>query len=82
MSKYIELLEITRKDSNTVITFDNAETLTQQLQLLEELPTSIIVEINSFIKDVKEYKDATLFYVDDNGDQKPLVVDVNLFTTI
>tara|TARA_Y100000310_G_C20700235_1_gene829018 strand:+ start:3206 stop:4072 length:867 start_codon:yes stop_codon:yes gene_type:complete len=82
LSKYIELLEITKKDNNTIITFDNTQTLSKQLALLEELPTSIIVEINSFIKDIKEYKDGVLFYVDQNGNQKPIVVDVNLFTTI
>ena len=82
LSKYIEVLEITKKDNNTVLTFDNTQTLSQQLKLLEELPTSIVVEINGFMKGIKEYKDAVLFYVDTDGNQKPLVVDVNLFTTI
>ena len=82
LSKYIEILEISKKDTNTVLTFDNTETLSQQLKLLEELPTSIVVEINGFMKGIKEYKDSVLFYVDSNGNQKPLVVDVNLFTTI
>ena len=68
--------------SATVVTFDNAETLTQQLKLLEELPSNVIVKINKFIKELKNYRESILYYVDSDGKQQPLNVDVSLFTTI
>ena len=49
---------------------------------MEGLPSSLIVEINSFVRNIKDYKDTALFYVDKDGNQKSLTIDINLFTTI
>ena len=81
LCKYVELLEIEKDGKSTIITFDNLQTLTDQLIFLEDLPSNIVTEINGYIKKVKEYKDETIYYVDSNGKHKPLTVDVNLFTS-
>ena len=82
LCKYIEVLEIEKDSKSTTITFDNLHTLTNQLIFLEDLPSNIVIEINNYIKKIKEYKDETIYYVDSNGKHKPLTVDVNLFTSI
>ena len=83
LAKYIDALEIQKNSkSSTVITFDNYQTLTQQLKLLEQLPSNVIVKINKFIKQLKDYRDSILYYVDGDGKQQPLNVDVSLFTSI
>lgn len=82
LSKYIEYIEITKNTKSTLITFDNDQTLKNNLKILEGLPSSLIVEINSFVRNIKDYKDTALFYVDKDGNQKSLTIDINLFTTI
>jgi len=82
LCKYIEKLEVEKGDNVTVLAFDDPQTLTEQLSFLEELPSSLVSEINKFVRNVKDFKDSILYYVDSNGEQQPLVVDVNLFTTI
>ena len=82
LCKYIDVLEVTKGQTETRFHFDNIDTLTQQLKLLEKLPTDIVVEINEYIRNLKEIKDSMLYYIDNTGRQVPLTVDVNLFTTI
>jgi len=83
LSKYIDFLEIIKdKKTSTVLKFDNVETLTHELKLLEKLPATVITQINDFIKSIRNYRESVLYYVDDDNKQHPLTVDVSLFTTI
>lgn len=82
LCKYIDTLEVHKGDSETVVRFDNHDTITQQIKLLEQLPTDIVVHVNEFVKNLKEYKDSTLYYVNGDNRKVPLTIDVNLFTTI
>jgi len=82
LSKYIDTLEIDKNDTQTVIRFDDPDTITQQLKLLEKLPTDIIVAVSDYVKKLKDYKDKSLYYTDSENKSVPLVIDINLFTTI
>ena len=82
LSKYIEYIEISKSNKNTLITYDNEKTISNNLKVLEELPSNLIVEVNNFIRNIKNYKDSVLYYIDEDGNEKSLVVDINLFTTI
>ena len=81
--KYISQLTITTDDDSTVITFNDAENLQQNLKLVNKLPSSVVSGTTGFITKVKEYRDSYLYYVDPKTDEQvSLDVDANMFTGI
>jgi hypothetical protein len=80
LSKYVKNLTITKSDSETSLRFDD-ETLSQSLQLLEKLPSTVVTEITDFVTKIKNFRDETIFYTED-GKDVPLDIDANIFTGI
>ena len=82
ISKYIENIKVNRGGQTTNITFDESQRLDASLELLESLPSSVVAEASKYIADIKSYRDKAFSYVDGSGEEKPVNVDVSLFTGI
>ena len=80
LSKYIKDLTVAKNNKETVLKFDD-ESLTQSLQLLENLPSTIISEVSEFVTTLKEFRDSAIYYTED-GKDIPLDIDANIFTGI
>lgn len=83
LCKYISSLSITKGDNDsTVLLFDSSNELSQNMLILEKLPSNIIGAISSYITDVKEYRDSFLSYTNSQDETVSLEVDANIFTGI
>ena len=80
--KYINRITFTSKGSAEQIEFSNTKLFPQNVEFLESLPTQIITQITSYVKEVKEYRDSILYYLDKDGKKVPLDVDANIFIGI
>tara|TARA_R110002050_G_scaffold300427_3_gene469750 strand:- start:10982 stop:11848 length:867 start_codon:yes stop_codon:yes gene_type:complete len=82
LSKYIDNIQITKNGKTASVVFDDPGTLDASLELLEELPSSIVAEVSRYIGEVKEFRDSIFCYTDSNDKEVPLNVDISLFTGI
>ena len=77
--KYIKNITITKDGTSTHINFHDPDNLSQNLQLLQKLPSRIITDVSRYISDIKEFRGSVMFYINSSGEQAPLEVDANLF---
>lgn len=82
LSKYIDNIEITKNGKTATVVFDDPNTIDASLELLEQLPSSIVAEVSTYIGEIKQYRDSIFSYTDGNGKDIPLNVDISLFTGI
>jgi len=80
--KYINRITFSSKGNAEQIEFSNTKLFPQNVEFLESLPTQIITQITSYVKEVKEYRDSILYYLDKDGKKVPLDVDANIFIGI
>ena len=82
MSKYIDTIVITKDGVDTVVTYDDPNTLDQSLDLLEKLPSKLLSEVSAYATDVKAFRDNIVSYTSSQDKDVPLDIDVALFAGI